>query len=107
MQVTSAQAWVRGEESAHGRNETREGAGTGRGSQQGFFLGLLKCQEGCGRKVTHRSVLMGRGMCSRKESFSQLLKEPLEIRRVLDWGFDSCFGSPPGELVVLWQLRKI
>lgn len=50
---------------------------------------------------------MGRGMCSRKESFSQLLKEPLEIRRVLDWGFDSCFGSPPGELVVLWQLRKI
>lgn len=33
-----------------------------------------KCREGCGRKVTHRSVLTGRGMCSRKESFSQLLE---------------------------------
>jgi len=25
---------------------------------------------------------------------------------VVDWDFDSCFRSPPGQLVGLWQLRK-
>lgn len=74
MQVTSAQAWVKGEESALSRDESRPGAGTGRGSQPGF----LPRSATNVRKAVEKSYPLvcpdREGVASRKESFPQLLE---------------------------------
>lgn len=92
MQVTSAQAWVKGEEMAHSRDESRAGAGTSRGSQQGFFPAALQTS---GRLWQKSHPLI----CPDREGGCVVGRKVFPSCWDLD--FDSCFGSPPGELVGL------
>lgn len=72
MQVTSVPAWIEG--SGHIRGESRAGAGTSRGSQQGFFPGMLQLSGKLWQKSYSLVCSNREGNAHEKGKFSQLLE---------------------------------